>query len=168
MAKNPGKVAGVSRTFNAPRELVWQVWTNAEHLMQWFGPKGATMLKSTFDLRVGGMMHCHMEVAPGFQLWARWVFTEVAPPELLAFINSLSDEKGGITRHPMARDWPPEVLTTVRFTADGSRTHVSLEFVPVNATAAEIKAFEETSSSMEQGWMGTLEKLEDYLKGKRL
>lgn len=167
MVKNPGKVAGVSRTLNAPRDLVWHVWTDEQHLMQWFGPKGATMLKSKCDLRVGGMMHCHMEVAQGFQLWARWVFTAVTRPELLAFINSLSDEKGGITRHPMALDWPPEILTTIHFKADGNRTHVSLEFVPVNATAAELKAFEETSSSMEQGWAGTLEKLEEYLGAQK-
>ena len=47
----------ISRVFDAPRERVWQAWTEAEHLKKWWGPKGFTVTHCTVDLRPGGTMH---------------------------------------------------------------------------------------------------------------
>ena len=47
----------ISRVFDAPRERVWQAWTEVERLKQWFSPKGVTVIAGKMDLRTGGIYH---------------------------------------------------------------------------------------------------------------
>jgi uncharacterized protein YndB with AHSA1/START domain len=58
----------ITRQLKAPRQLVWDVYTQAEHLLHWFGPKGVTMSHCAMDFRVGGKFHyCQaLEVWHGF------------------------------------------------------------------------------------------------------
>ena len=85
----------ISRTFDAPRELVWKAFTEREHLMQWFGPKGFKMLAGTVDLRPGGTFHYGMQAPDGKTMWGKWIFREIVPPERLVTVVSFSDEQGG-------------------------------------------------------------------------
>src|SRR5437867_1034411 len=71
----------LTRTFDAPRELVFKVWTEAEHLKHWWGPKGMTMLVTRLDLRPGGMFHYSMRTSDGREMWGRFIFREIVPPE---------------------------------------------------------------------------------------
>jgi uncharacterized protein YndB with AHSA1/START domain len=101
-------------------------------------------------------------------MWARFVYREIAAPERIVFVHSFSDEKGGLTRHPMSPDWPIEMLSTFLFEDVGSnRTKVTINWVPINATDVERETFEEGRGSMTQGWAGTFDKLESYLAGKK-
>src|SRR5579864_531181 len=90
----------LSRTFNAPRELMWKAWTERDHLMQWFGPKGFTMPVAKMDFRPGGMFHYCMQSPDGNRMWGKFVYREIVVPERIVLVNSFSDEAGGITRHP--------------------------------------------------------------------
>ena len=90
--------------------------------------------------------------------------SRIAPPEKLVFINSFSDEKGGLTRHPMAPTWPIEMLSIFTFEEmPGGKTRFTVRWAPHNATAEEQKTFDAGHASMTQGWSGTMEKLEAYL-----
>jgi uncharacterized protein YndB with AHSA1/START domain len=153
----------IARTFDAPRDLVFRAWTEADRLAQWFGPGGFTMLSSTLDLRPGGAYHYGLRSPDGKVMWGRWVFRDVVPPERLAFVFSFSDESGGVTRHPFAPDWPAEVLSTVSFAEHHGKTTLTMHAVPLNATAAELQAFTAGQGSMQQGWSGTLDALAAYL-----
>ena len=153
----------VIRTFGAPRSLVFKAWTEPDHLARWFGPKGFTMLSGTLDLRPGGVYHYSMRSPDGQVMWGKWAFREVVEPERLAFILSFSDEAGGVTRHPLAPDWPREVLSTVTFTEHGGRTTLAMRGMPINATGSERKAFEAGRESMRKGWTGTLDQLDEFL-----
>ena len=51
----------ISRTFDAPRELVWECFTNPERMKDWWGPKGVSVVHSKMDLRVGGTYHYAMK-----------------------------------------------------------------------------------------------------------
>ena len=153
----------ISRTLNAPRELVWKVWTQKEHLMKWFGPKGFTMPVSDLDFRVGGTFLYGMDSPDGTRMWGKWVFREITPPEKLVLVDSFSDEEGNITRHPMAPAWPREMLTTTTLKESGGKTELTIEWLPINADEDEIAAFEAGRESMKGGWSGTLERLESYL-----
>jgi len=73
------------------------------------------------------------------------------------------DKDGGVTRHPMAPDWPREMLTTVRFADEQGRTRVSVEWLPIGASDTELRAFDQGRDSMTQGWGGTFEQLVAYL-----
>jgi uncharacterized protein YndB with AHSA1/START domain len=115
------------------------------------------------DLRPGGLMHYCLRAPDGPEMWGRFLFREIVEPEKLVWVNSFSDEKGGITRHPMAPGWPREMLTTVTFAEQGKGTLVTVSWYPINASEDERRIFDEGRASMNQGWGGTFEKLEHFL-----
>ena len=153
----------IERLLDAPRERVWQAWTEVEHLKRWWGPKGFTVSHCTLDLRPGGMMHYCLRAPDGGQMWGRFVYREIVRPEKLVWVNSFSDKDGGVTRHPMAPDWPRELLTTVTFADEKGRTRVTVHWVPIDASEKERRSFDAGRDSMTQGWGGTFEQLIGYL-----
>ena len=154
----------ISRTFDAPRDLVWRAWTEPDRMAKWFGPKGVTIMHSKNDLRPEGVYHYGMQTPDGKQIWGKWIYREILKPKRLVFVTSFSDPKGGITRHPMAPEWPLEMLSTITFDENDGRTTVTVQWAPINASAAERKVFADSHASMNGGWSGTFEQLESYLK----
>ena len=153
----------LDRLFAAPRPRVWQAFTDPQQLKQWWGPKGFTMVSCALDLRPGGLFHYGMRTANGQEMWGRWVFREIVAPERLSFVVSFSDAAGGVTHHPMAPSWPLEMLSTSLFIAQGDKTLVSLETVPVNAAENERQTFAGGFDSMRQGFGATWDQLDGYL-----
>ena len=154
----------IERTLDAPRNLVWRAFTDAEHMKQWWGPKGFKVFHSKMDLRPGGTYLYGMEVPNGPVMWGKFVYREIVPPSKLVFINSFSDENRGVTRHPMSPTWPLELLSTFTFEEAGpGKTKFTIRWSPHNATEEERKTFDAGQASMNQGWSGTLEQLEAYL-----
>jgi uncharacterized protein YndB with AHSA1/START domain len=158
----------ISRVFDAPRELVWKAYTEADRLAQWWGPKGFTMLVSKLDLRPGGVFHYGMQApegsAMGSKMWGKFVYREIVAPERLVFVNSFSDEAGGLTRHPLASNWPLEVLNVLTLAEHRGKTTLSMTGIPINASGAEREMFKGSHGSMQQGFAGTLDQLEQYLQ----
>jgi uncharacterized protein YndB with AHSA1/START domain len=163
MAAGSSEEFVIFRMFDAPRERVWQAWTEPEHLQQWWGPKGFKVQTCKVDLRPGGIFHYGMQAPDGNAVWGRFVYREIVAPERLVFVVSFSDEKGGVTRHPWSANWPLHVLSTVSFEEQGRRTRLTVKWAPHAATGLERKTFEEGRPSMQQGWSGTFEQFADYL-----
>jgi len=153
----------ISRVFDAPRELVFDVWTRKEHLDQWFGPKGCKIVGGNLDLREGGTFHYGMQMPDGNVMWGKWTFREVRRPEKLVLISTFSDEKGGITVHPGNPDWPRQTLSTTTFESQGQRTLLTIKWQPYQASDIERRTFAENYASMNGGWSGTFEQLASYL-----
>jgi len=152
-----------TRVFDAPRELVWKAWTDREHLMRWFGPKGFTLPVCSLDLRPGGVFHYCLRSADGKEMWGKWIFQEIVPPEKLVLIASFSDANGGITRHPMSASWPLETLSTTTLVEHAGQTTLTLSCSALNATAAERQKFNENHDGMRMGWTGTMDQLAEYV-----
>lgn len=155
----------IRRFVRAPRDLVWRVWTEREHLAQWFGPKGCTIPVCELDLRPGGTFHYCMRFAGGAEMWGKWVFREVVAPERLVMVTSFSDPAGATCRAPFD-GWPLEMLGVVTFEEHagiGKGTVVAVQSSALRATAAEQKTFDDGHASMQQGWTGTFEQLDAYL-----
>ena len=128
------------------------------------GPKGFKVIASKMDLRVGGTYHYGMQTPNGGAMWGKFTYREIVPQEKLVFINSFSDEKGGITRHPSSATWPLEMLSTFTFEdLPGGKTKFTVRWSTLNATAEEQKTFDTMHDSMTQGWSGTMEQLAAYL-----
>jgi uncharacterized protein YndB with AHSA1/START domain len=164
MTVEAGSEFVISRVLDAPRDLVWKCFTDPEHMKQWWGPKGASIVQSKMDLRPGGTYHYAMKVAEGPVMWGKMVFREIVPKQKLVFINSFSDEKGGVTRHPMAPTWPLEMLSVFTFEdMPGGKTKFTVHWSTHNATSEEQKTFDAGHASMTQGWSGTMEQLEAYV-----
>ena len=153
----------ISREFNAPRKLVWQAWTERERLMQWFGPKGFTMPTAKLDFRPGGSFHYAMRSPDSKEMWGKFVYREIVAPEKIVLVNSFSDEKGGLTRHPFSPAWPLEMLTETTFVERDGKTRITIKWTPLNATDEERRAFDDARDGMTQGWTGTFEQLDEYL-----
>jgi len=155
----------ISRVFDAPRDKVWKAFTEAERLKQWWGPKGFVVTHCRVDLRPGGIMHYCLRTPDGSDMWGRFVYREIVPPSKLVFINSFSDEKGGVTVHPMSPHWPREMLSTIEFEAQGTRTEVTVRWAALDTwTDLERKTFDAGRDSMKQGWGGTMDQFAAYLR----
>ena len=157
----------IARVFDAPRDLVFKAHTDCERLKHWWGPKGFKVRVCKLDLRLGGTFHYCLISPKGEDMWGKFVYREIVRPERLVFVSSFSDEAGGNTRHPMAPDWPLEMLNTATFTEERGRTTLTLRSTALNATPAEHAAFVAAHRGMEQGWGGTFDQLARYLAAEQ-
>jgi len=167
-SNNPAPLPGerelvITRIFDAPRELVWQAFTEADRLAQWWGPKGFTMLVRMLDFRPGGAFHYAMRAPDGHTMWGRFVYHEIQAPERMVFVSSFTDEGGVITRASFSPTWPLEILNVVTFTESSGKTTVMLRGGPVNASEEERATFWNSQDSVEQGFVGTFDQLAAYL-----
>lgn len=153
----------ITRSFDAPRALVWKAWSEPERLARWWGPKGCTIRVKKLDFRPGGIFHYAMGMPNGTDMWGRFIYREIAAPERLAWLNSFSDETGGLARAPFNPSWPLEMLVTTVFAEEGGKTVLTLRAGAHNASAAERAVFAAGFASMQQGFGGTFDQLADYL-----
>lgn len=149
----------LERTFDAPVELVWQMWTDPAHFAAWYGPMGASIPVADLDVRVGGRRHLCMEMqTPNgtMQMWFTGEFTEVVAPTRLVYTDAMSDEEGNVVS-PAAMGMPeghPESteviveLEAVDGTTKMTMTHVG---VPADSPGAS-------------GWAMAFDKLATHLQ----
>ena len=157
----------ITRTFDAPRDLVWQAWSDTERLAQWWGPKGFAISIKQLEFRPDGIFHYRMDSSGGQVMWGRFIYREIVAPERLVYVNAFSDEAGKVTRAPFSGIWPLEMLTTVTLTEQGGRTTVALTVRAINATEEERATFEAGFESMRGGFGATLDQLAKYLAQTR-
>ncbi|MBL7832740.1 MAG: SRPBCC domain-containing protein [Cyclobacteriaceae bacterium] len=153
----------ISRVFNAPRELVFQAFTQAEHLKHWWGPKGVSIKIYTLEVKPGGIFHYSMTHPDGSVVWGRFTFQEIVAPERLSFLNAFSDEKGNIAPAPFDTAFPKQVLNEWTFAELNGKTTVTLKATAFNASAESQKCFENLFSSMTGGYGGMFDVFENYL-----
>jgi uncharacterized protein YndB with AHSA1/START domain len=97
-------------------------------------------------------------------MWGKFVYREIVSPERIVLINSFSNENGELVRHPMSPTWPLEMLSTFTFVEHDGKTTLTIRWSPYQATEAELKTFDDGRQGMNQGWTGTLDQLDAYLK----
>lgn len=158
----PGEFV-ISRLFDASRDRVWKAWTDRDQLMQWFGPAGCTITVARLDLRPGGLFHYCMRMPDGQEMWGKFTYREIVPPERIVLVNSFSDSSGGLTRHPYSPTWPREMLSTTVLEEQGGKTMLTLRWQPLNPTEEERQTFDSSHDSMKMGWTGTFDQLAAYL-----
>ncbi|MCF8155470.1 MAG: SRPBCC domain-containing protein [Rhodoferax sp.] len=159
----PNAAFRISRTVNAPLNMVWKAYTEQEPLMAWFGPKGFALPHSRYDFRPGGQFHYCLRTPTGFEMWGKWTFVDIVAPTALSMVITFSDAQGGLTRHPMSASWPLQTLSTTTFADLGGKTHITIEWEPHQSTPDEIFAFQSSHAAMAQGCNATFEQLDDYL-----
>ena len=148
----------LERVLDAPIDLVWQMWTDAEHFAAWYGPTGATVPVIEMDVTIGGTRHFCLEMqTPDGQsrMWFVGEYRVIDPPTRLVYTESMSDPDGNRIS-PEAMGMPgghPEVTeVTVELTEVGGRTRMVM-------THAGIPA----DSPGAMGWNMALDKLEAHL-----
>ncbi len=141
----------VERQFAAPRTLIFQVFTQPEHLKRWWAPQPYTIPVCTVDLRPGGIWHYAMRSPEGQDHWARSVYREIAPPEKLVYTATFADE------HANPVEGVPEHLTTVTFTEEAGKTNVTALVQFSSAAALKVAVDMGMLQGMNMTW--------DYLVG---
>jgi len=124
----------ITRTFNAPVEMVWKVWTDPELVKRWWGPKHFISPVANIDFREGGKSFVSMK-APnemGGQEWySIWEYVKIIPLKTIEFIQSLSDKDGNKTEPTevgMPSDFPKDIRTIVTFIElDNSKTEMTVQ-----------------------------------------
>lgn len=155
----------INRVFEAPIDVMYEMWTNPEHFSRWLPPTGFQMRFLKADIRPGGRTFYMMSNDAGAKMFGRAEYKEFSKPNRISYTQQFCDENEKISRHPMAPTWPETMLTTVTLTAeDESRTRVTVEWEPFGpATPEEIAAFVAAKAGMSMGWTGSFEKLEELL-----
>jgi uncharacterized protein YndB with AHSA1/START domain len=153
----------ITRIVNAPRELVYQVWTEPEHLAAWWGPTGMELTVVSLDVRPGGLFHYGMKSPEGFEMFARFAYQEVVAPEKLSYVTSFADTEGNVIRAPFSPIFPLEILNKLTFTEEDGKTIIVMSGGPINATEEEVQFFASMKGSMEEGFGGTFKQLDDYI-----
>jgi uncharacterized protein YndB with AHSA1/START domain len=107
----------ISRVISAPRELVFEAFTEVRHLSQWWGPEGFTTTTRAFEFRVGAEWDFVMHGPDGtdYQEWISW--TEITPPERIAML------------HGEFRDDPNAFESVLTFEPDGATTRIEMRTV---------------------------------------
>ena len=153
----------ISREFPVPVATLYHMWTDRDAMMQWWGPKGASLLVAELDLRAGGSFHYGMRMPDGLEMWGLWTIHEVQPLKKLVFINSFSDAERRLTRHPLNAGWPLELMSEIQFEETPNGSRVTISWLPYHATEAESAIFDSNRESLRMGWGGSLGVLEKTL-----
>jgi len=157
----------INRTFKAPIDLMYEVWTDPKHFAKWLPPTGFTMEFIRAEVRPNGTSFYRMTNGE-FTMYGKLKYLEFSKPNRIVYSQEFADEKGNMARHPGAPLWPESMLTRVELTAESpEETRVTITWEPdAKATREEIDAFIAARSGMTEGWTGSFDKLERYLDEK--
>lgn len=152
----------LTRSFRAPKELVFDAFATKEALARWWGPVEAPIDVISLDFRPGGSFHYKMK---GQQIhYGLFRYLAISRPDSMSWINSFANEKGEVIKPPFEGiDVPKEMLVKIILSEKDGVTTLLLESEPVNATDSEISTFISMKDSMNQGFGGTMSQLESYL-----
>lgn len=154
----------IFRVLDAPRERVWQALTETERMKEWWPPSTFTMIAATLDFRPGGTFHSGVRSVEGYKMWAKFVYRDIVPHELMVFVNSFSNEAAEVKRHPIVPTWPMETLTTLKLEEEaGGKTRLTVIWSPHNPTEIERKTFDASHVGMKATWSATFDRLAAYL-----
>lgn len=140
MGKRPPDLV-ISRTFDAPRSLVFAAWTKAPHLGRWFTPRPFVTSACEIDFRPGGVLRVVMRTPEGAEHPFEARFGDIAAPERLTFIGKVHGEV--------------DVETTVTFVEEGDRTTITVRQTYSRETDA--------TRGAPDGWRATLDQLGEHV-----
>lgn len=148
----------ITHLFDAPRELVFDAWTDPEQLKYWYAPDGCTIEFKSINVKVQGEFHSCIHDPIHGDCWIKGIYHEVVFPEKLTFSMTLTNEQGTIVSANDAgkpEDWPQAIMTTVTFTSIGKQTKVTLHQTVAEAEAKKTGAY--------QSWFSMFDRLNALL-----
>ena len=144
----------IERTFDAPIENVWSMWTDPSKFQSWYGPNGMTIPVAEMDVTIGGTRKICMEmVTPDrtMQMWFIGVYKEISAPTRLVYTESMCDADGTLIppeQMGMPAGHPDITEVIVDLREDGGQTHMTMVHVGVPSGTAG-----------EGGWLQAIDKL---------
>ena len=137
----------ITRIFDAPRELVFRMWIEPEHLARWGGPRDLNFTIIKMDARPGGAYRFKMTESNGTDRWSQGIYREIVPPQRLVFTTGWTDAEGNPTS--------PYTLLTLTFQEYQGKTKLTL-----HQTGFESVGLRDLHR---EGYLSTLERLDAYV-----
>ncbi|RSL30255.1 SRPBCC domain-containing protein [Salibacterium salarium] len=154
VSKVEGKDLILERVFEAPRDLVFQAFTQDEHLANWWGPEGWTTTNYQTDVRPDGVWHYCMRSEDGEESWNKAIYHEITEPEKLVYTDVFSDKEGNTLKNM------PQVLVTLHFEELNGKTKlISRTQFPTEEQLKQV-----LDMGVIDGMISTWNCLEDYLE----
>ncbi|MFD0698059.1 SRPBCC domain-containing protein [Paenibacillus sp. GCM10027628] len=161
ITKVEGQELILERIFDAPRELVFKAFSDAEHLKHWWGPRGWTLTVCNVDFRPGGIWHYCMKCIDekqgdfyGFESWGKAVYKEIVEAEKIAYVDFFSDAEGNENQEM------PSTQVTMTFVEYEGKTKLINRGKYASAEALKTVM----DMGMEQGITETWDRLEEHLQ----
>jgi uncharacterized protein YndB with AHSA1/START domain len=156
-----GRVLVIERVVNAPRSLVFQAFSDPEHLANWWGPRGWQTENRKFEFKPGGIWHYCMRCTDkkqgdfyGQESWGKAVYHEIIAPEKIVYTDIFADEEG----QPV--EGMPEIKITLNFIDEEGKTKI--------ITRSEFASAEDLQRIVDmgavQGFSSQFERLDDFLE----
>ena len=158
MAEASTDAVVLERSFDAPVELIWQMWTDPEHFRAWYGPEGASIPVAKMDVRVGGTRLVCMEMqSPNgpMQMWFTGEFRVVIENERLVYTESMADANGNVLE-PSTMGTPDGYPATTEITVEFHVVDGRTEMVMTHAGIP-------SDSPGATGWTMAFDKLAAYV-----
>lgn len=155
----------LERTFEAPRKLVWQAWTDPELISNWYGPNVETIVHR-MELQPGGRWLTEMKMGDTSH-FQRADYTLVEEPDRLAWLHAICDQNEDIIANPMMPEWPRTLLCILDLYELNGQTIMRLSCSPHDATEIEQTCFDLQKDSFRKGWQMGMDKLEGMLERMR-
>ena len=154
----------INRSFEAPIETVFDMWTTPKNIAEWLPPAGFRMSFLRADIRSGGDA-CFSMTNGDFTMFARHEYRDVLRPGHLVYTQSFTDAQDTIARQPGSSTWPLTTLITVVFAEEEpAQTRVTVRFDVVGAVAPEeVATFVAEREGMARGWSGSFDALDAVL-----
>jgi uncharacterized protein YndB with AHSA1/START domain len=143
----------IRRTLDAPRELVFQMFTEPRHLAQFWGPKVTHVSVCKVDARVGGAFQVDMRGEDGTLYSCTGTYREIVPPEKIVYAATTADD------NPCGGGLPPRSLVTISFEALGDKTRITIH-AALQTTADREAAI---AGGFSMGWNDSLDRLAELL-----
>lgn len=144
----------MERIFDAPRELLFQVWSDPKHLQQWWGPKHWTLPVCKLDFRPGGTWHYGMLGPDGMESWGLATYHEIVAPERIVYTDAFSDAQGNV------QEGMPLMVITVEFIDLGGKT--KLRETTAFASVADLE--QAVAMGMSEGATQMWDRLGEYVE----
>jgi uncharacterized protein YndB with AHSA1/START domain len=149
-------VVVIERIFDAPVDLVWQMWTDPEHFKKWYGPKGFSVPVAEMDVRVGGKrLICMASPDGSMKMWTTGEHSEIVTNERLVYTESPADDNGNVVS-PAAMGMPEGYPATTEVT-------VLLEELDGRTKMVMTHAGVPADSGAGDGWEQAFDKLADHI-----
>ena len=150
----------ITKLFNASIQVVFDAWTNPEHLKNWWAPKGFSTSYCSVDLKIGGLFRYCMTSPEGKNFWGKGIYQEINIPSKITYLDTFTDPDG----NPVPASYYGLKSTTIQdtkveisFEEEGQKTKVTVRY----SAMVEIGVEQEMAK---QGWIDMLECLSNYLQ----
>ncbi len=148
----------ITHLFDAKPEIVFNAWTDPEHLKHWYAPDGCTIEFKSIEAKEGGTFHSCIHDPVHGDCWIKGTYHQMVFPEKIVLSMVLTNEKGeNVSANAAGKpeDWPEAILTTVTFIPIGNQTKVTLHQTVDEEEAKKTGAY--------QSWFSMFDRLTNHL-----